>query len=948
LVDGPATTAVRTITFGPFRFLPEQQLLLEGETPVRLGSRALEVLAVLVEHPGEVVDKAKLIARVWPNISTDENTLRVHVAGLRRALGDGQPGRRYVANIPGRGYRFVAPVEFLEAQARPIPVERTPPQHNLPVMRSRILGRDGTIEALSKLLPGQRLVTIVGAGGIGKTTLAMAIAETLLPEFPDGACFVDLAPVEDPQFVSTTLASVLGIAVSPQNAIPRLVESLRDKRMLILLDNCERVVEAAAALTEQVLAGAAGVRILATSREPLRAEGERVHRLLPLEVPEDHAGLSAAEALAYPAVQLFVERAAAILDGFVLTDADASAVSAICGKLGGIALAIELAAARTDAFGIQQLELLLDDRFRVLNQGKRTAQPRHRSLAAALDWSYEFLPDSEQLVLRRLSVFAGDFTLEGAIAVAGGDETDVVQALANLVAKSLVSADVSQPTVQYRLLDTTRAYAMQKLVDSGAFGDCARRHALHQLDWFKSVEANWQERTNAEWQVEDGRRTEDLRSALEWAFSSSGDLSIAVSLTAAAIARYPVTAPIGEAVAYVERALASRTAGSTLTALEEARLLRVLSGALELTRGPRPVNRKLLTEALEIAERMDDLNGRVQGLLSLSVHCLHAGHYGEAAANAEACCAAGAASADMGHRLMGSGIAGFACYFLGDFAGAHRHIDSILNCDGSSQQYWFHGYKLGAQSAFAHLQWFRGLHGQAFQSIRDAVEQGEAAGSPIARLDTLAHSACWIALFTGHLEVAEHWITTLIDLSAKNALPIWNAYGRCYKGMLLLRRGDRNGLALLQDGLGWLREANFVFLRAVPTAALAQGLAAAGRTAEAHRVIDEALEEAESNEERWCVPEFLRVKGEIMRLDGPAASAEDCFLQALTEARRLEALSWELRIATSLARLWRDEGKSAAAHEVLSGVYGRFTEGFDTLDLRTARALIDELVAKPR
>jgi predicted ATPase len=342
-------------------------------------------------------------------------------------LGDGQVGRRFLANVPGRGYQFIAPVEISEPRAAPshADVGRSRP-HNLPVIQTRLIGRAGTIRALADLLPKQRLITIIGPGGIGKTTVALALAEELLPAYEDGIRFVDLAPVDGPQYVLGTLGTALGIAIDPENAAAQLVDFLRDMRMLIVLDSCEHVIDAAASLAEQLVAGASGVHILATSREPLRAAGERVHRLQPLDVPVDPSQLTAAEALAYSAVQLFVERAAAVLDGFELSDAEAPIVSAICHKLGGIALAIELAAARVDAFGIRQLKLLLDDRFRILNQGKRTAQPRHQSLVAALNWSYEFLPETERVVLRRLSVFAGAFTLDSAIAVAGDADTDVV------------------------------------------------------------------------------------------------------------------------------------------------------------------------------------------------------------------------------------------------------------------------------------------------------------------------------------------------------------------------------------------------------------------------------------------------------------------------------------------------------------------------------------------
>jgi predicted ATPase len=688
------------------------------------------------------------------------------------------------------------------------------------------------------------------------------------------------------------------------------------------------------------------VHILATSREPLRAEGERVHRLPPLDVPADPSEFTAAEALAYPAVQLFVERAAAVLDGFELTDTDAPIVSAICSKLGGIALAIELAAARVDAFGIQQLKLLLDDRFRILNRGRRAAQPRHQSLAATLDWSYELLPEIERVVLCRLSAFAGSFTLDSAIAVAGDDDIDVVEELADLVAKSLVTADVGGTIMRYRLLDTTRAYAIEKLKNAGDFDKYARRHAQHHLEWFKSRETNWQPQTNAEWLAEYGRRIDDLRAALNWGFSPNGDIAIAVSLTAASSALWLALAPAGESLQYIERALDSRPAVSTLTAREEARLLHILGGTLTQTKGPRPHIRNFFTEALEIAERTDDVNGRVQALLNLSVHSLHAGNYRESAALAERCCAAGGESSDLGHRLMGAGVAAPAFFCLGEFGDAQRHIDSFQNEDSSSRQsrqYWLFGFRMGAQNTHSNLQWLRGFPDQAMRSVESAIELAEANGVPIIRMNTLAQAACSIALCVGDFATAERWIATLLDLSTRGAVPVWNARGRCLRGMLLTVRGDKAGLPLLESALDWLREANFVYLRAIPAAALAQGLAEAGEMTRARGVIDEALEQANSSEERWCMAELLRIKGELLPLDGTpnSAQSEDLFRRALDLARRQGALSWELRAAMSLGKLWHQNGKTREAHELLSAVYDRFTEGFDTSDLRTARGLID-------
>lgn len=255
------------------------------------------------------------------------------------------------------------------------------------------------------------LLRFVGPGGIGKTTVALAVAEALITDYRHGVWLVDLAPIRDAKFVPSTLAAALGLTIHAENVVDGLMINLRNKRMLIVLDSCEHFTEAGASLAEQIIGCGPGVHILATSREPLRARGERIYRLLPLACPPPGpAELTARDALSFPAVQLFVERAASSRDGFELTDTDAPVVANICRKLDGMALAIELAATRMDSFGLRDLSALLEDRFRLLNQGRRTTLPRHRTLTAALDWSYEFLPENERAILRGLSVFAGTFS----------------------------------------------------------------------------------------------------------------------------------------------------------------------------------------------------------------------------------------------------------------------------------------------------------------------------------------------------------------------------------------------------------------------------------------------------------------------------------------------------------------------------------------------------------
>ena len=439
------------IAFGPFRLFPAERRLEREGSPVRLGGRALDLLIALVAHAGEVVPKRALLRDVWGDVHVEESSLRFHIKNLRKALGDTRSDTRYVTNVPGRGYCFAAPVDRIESAGKPRsdggPVDA---RSNLPVRTTVIFGRSDSMETVARELSRRRIVTITGPAGIGKTSLAIATAASLSGSFGNAVLFVDLAPIEDPSLVISALASTLQLVLRADEPVAAIVDFLGDKRILLVLDNCEQVIDAVAELADRILRETGKTHMLITSREPLRIEAERVHRLAPLECPPVKADITAGEAKAYAAVQLFVERATASVDGFSLDDASAPAVSEICRRLDGIPLAIELAAARVEFFGVATLASRLDNMFGVLTQGRRFALPRHQTLRATLDWGYNLLSPAEQTTLSRIAIFRATFTLDSALAVVVGpaiSAEDAIDALANLVAKSMLNADSTGATV---------------------------------------------------------------------------------------------------------------------------------------------------------------------------------------------------------------------------------------------------------------------------------------------------------------------------------------------------------------------------------------------------------------------------------------------------------------------------------------------------------------------
>jgi predicted ATPase len=420
------------VTFGPFCLRPSERFIERSGDPVKLGGRALDILIALVDRAGEVVSQRELIDRVWPNVTVDDGNLRFHVSGLRKALGDGHADARHVINVAGRGYCFVGSVTRTPAGfSAP---SATPPANavrGLPTRLNRMVGRDAEVAAVAEQVQTQRFVTVLGPGGIGKTTVAVAV----------------------------------GRAVAPDELVTRLIADLAGRRTLLVMDSCDHVIETAAEWAEAIFAQAGGVSILATSREALRIEGEHVCRLAPLACAPLEGASSAAEVLAFPAAQLLADRIGMSCERFALLDSDAPIVARICAKLDGIALAIELAAGRVEAHGLDGVEALLDRRLNLLWQGRRTAPPRHQTLNATFDWSFDLLAEPERIVLQRLRVLTGSFTLEEAQIAARDMAADVdliAEALASLVAKSLVMADTQCGRRCYRLLDTTRAYLHAK------------------------------------------------------------------------------------------------------------------------------------------------------------------------------------------------------------------------------------------------------------------------------------------------------------------------------------------------------------------------------------------------------------------------------------------------------------------------------------------------------
>lgn len=939
--------------FGSFRLMPTERALLDDGKLLRLGSRALDILVTLVEQAGNTVSKDELIARAWPDTVVDEASLRVHIAALRKTLGDGRGGNRFITNIPGRGYIFVAPAarERNHRCLEPAPPQPTVRGNDIPASLTRIIGREDTIATLTTQLAQRRILTIVGPGGIGKTTIAAAVAEAARDSFPDGVWFVGLASVPGADLVPSALGAVLGISLPAANPIAGLTAWLRDKHALIVLDNCEHVVNAAATVAEEIMKSAPHIRILATSREPLRAVGEWRHRLAPLDFPQNAAELAVRNALEYPAVQLFNERASANAGDFTIGDDDIQPVVEICRKLDGVPLALELAAAHVGVLGVKALAERLDDHLALLIQGRRTAMPRHQTLRATLDWSNDLLPETEQVILRRLAAFQGEFTMDAATAVAADTAIPpdgVVNSIANLVDKSLVTADISSDVTYYHLLEMTRAYAQERLRTAGERDIVMRLHAEYFHGLYSRAEAGARSRPKDEWLTNYGRHIGNLRAALDWAFSPSGDAALGVALAAVATDFWVATSLLSECCDWGLTAVAQL--GTAEGTRDEMRLQCGLGQALTYSRGMQADAQAALTKALTLAEALADFEYQLRAIYGLWLYALRVVDFRECLAMAHKCQLLAEATGDPTASTTADWALGQTQYYLGEHTAAVANVrrarathptamrsgDPLrYGADLVSCSYCYQAVSL----------WSLGLVDQAFQSGRDAITEARSVNHPVSLCIALAAPSSILLVKMGYLDQAESCIDELLDHSAKHSLTPYNAFGLCSKGGLRAARGDlTEAERLLRLGLQRSREVAYLLFDAFFQGELAEVLASAGRIDEGMVEIDAALRYAERSESLWSMPELLRIKGELLarRAGDAVCAAEEWFIRARDMAHRQEALSWELRAVMSLARFWRDRGRTAEARKVLNDVHQSFTEGFDTADPQAAKRLLDE------
>ncbi len=953
-----------TFSFGPFHLYPGKRILEKNGKAVSLGSRAFDMLVAMVQRHGAVLTPGELMAAAWPGLAVEDSNVRVQIANLRRALRPGADGPDYIANVAGRGYCFVAPVTRIAAvedspATTPKP-RRTPPAPppdagtqtsgsipDFPPPLDGAIGREACVAELAEVVSERRLVTVVGAAGAGKTTLAILVAHAI-GSFAGSMVFVDLSLVDRDEMVAEAVASAIGYIPPAGDLIPGLLEVLSARRLLVVLDNCEHVISAAASLSQQIVQGTRNITLLNTSREALRVREETVYLLRPLASPPHSARLTTEQALVWPAIQLFMERAREGGARGTFSDEEAGIVAGLCRRLDGNPHAIGLVASRVGTYGVQGVADLFASQFALQWQGRRDDAPRHQTVEALINWSYNLLPESDRLVLQRLSVFSGDFPLGAAIAVTSDGAVDafhVREAVGKLADKSLVTVSAESGEAHLRLLETTKAYAMARLARLPDGNQFARRHALYYADQLRTISGNHAPSQAGSVPLR-ALDIANIRAALEWAFSTGQDSALATTMWCLAAPLFLELGLVRECKRNCVRSLDELPDEFRSTATE-LRLLKSTAMTCFAGADYGAVMKQVLERGLALSRQLGDNDSTFHFLTGLHLQTITNGEFQNSVLVCEQYSSLASTYGGRAEAVIAGWMTGSSLHYTGDLVGADARFAAstqLVAEQGMRPQHYFEVMEeIIAGINSARVKWALGMQAQALQLAMDVIRAGHSMPGTLAMRVTLCFH---ILLSSGWYEQAQDLIEDLENLSIDYNTSVRRQVINVNRGYLLYQLG-RNEAAIehLRQCLAGLPPPKMSVVRTDALQTLAEAQCLSGNAVAALEAINEAIELSEETKGKFSFPDLLRTRAEVLlSLPGvEQGEVETALLLAESSARKQGALLWELRVARTLANFRASQGKKKEAKETLERVYSRFTEGFDTNDLKAAAETIRSL-----
>lgn len=858
---------------------------------LELGDRALDVLVQLVGAAGQVVSKDALLSKIWSKDVVEENSLQAQISSLRKILGD---DRDLIATEFGKGYRFTGAVQSHRAVTSSIGTRQV--RSGLPRPRSPLIGRAEELLELNRLLTTQRLVTLAGPAGVGKTRLAIEVASESSPFFPDGIYFADLSQIGSSASVSSVISSALAGLAGAMTSL-----ASHPSRALLVVDNCEHVASACAGVMAQHLEADSGLSVLLTSQTPLGLDGEQVYRIHPLAVPPH--SISAEHAKDYSAIELFVRRVISADYHFQLTEGNVEQITTLCRALDGVPLALEIAAARVPSLGLATVTEDLVLSAGLLAAQKHQTSGRHRTLGDAMRWSYQLLNSVEQYVFQELAIFPGDFTLAAAEQVISAELCEshrLVDVVYGLVEKSLVTLQAGTQPLRYRYLSMLRAYALDQL--GGRTPTLAEKHA-HFVDHLVSqAQQDWISLPTSQWRRQYEHHIDDIRSALAWAFRGNQHRTMGLRILANSAPFWIQLSLHDECRQRITDALEGTDVPS-IDEHQEMLIQAALATSLTWSRGPVPANGRAWSRASNLASRLGDREMQLQAEYGLWLFELRSGRYAQALWHGKNMAALALKHRDQAALLTARRLIGTSQHFLGNHAEALIEIESMLDSYARDER---HGsnFRFGLDQRVAgwaflsRILFLMGNESKARRAAQIAIDEAMALDHACTLCCALVEGSCTVAALAGDVKEVERVSQQLNQVAANHGLDFWGLYGSAFAlWARALQKPDEISFLELRSALEKLQAHGFDPAYSVFLSDFSNAMVEQGHSQEAAKLINARLTGDAAEGQLWNAPELMRIKARALQHIAPQPEPTSDILQkALTLARTQRAKAWEIRL----------------------------------------------------